>query len=94
MMRRADVLLIGGEMDDGQLTPLDVLLAAMRQRWRDNKPDEAVALAKAAAPYVHAKPASGRGASSQGGLGGDRLDDLCAAAEFREPFEEDGSGES
>ncbi len=80
-------------MDEDELTPLDVLLKAMRQRWDENKTDEAVALAKAAAPYVHAKPASGRGAGSPSGLGGNRLDDLCAAAFYRDqPPEEEGEG--
>ncbi len=80
-------------MDGEELTPLDVLLKAMRQRWREEKTDEAVALAKAAAPYVHAKPASSRGASSPSGLGGNTLDDLCAAAFGRDdPFEEEGQG--
>ncbi len=81
-------------MGDEELTPLDVLLRAMRQRWHEGKTDEAVALAKAAAPFMHAKPASSRGAGSLSGLGGDRLDDLCAAAFYREPAEEAGSDES
>ena len=80
-------------MDEEELSPLDVLLQAMRQRWHEGKADEAVALAKAAAPYVHAKPASGRGAGSLSGLGGNRLDELCAAAFYRdEPTEEEAPG--
>ena len=82
---------MGGE----ELTPLDVLLLAMRQRWAEDKTDEAVALAKAAAPYVHAKPASGRGAGSPSGLGGNKLDELCAAAFYRDdPPEEEAEGGS
>ncbi len=65
---------------DALMAPLDVLLQAMREHWDADKKDEAVALAKAAAPYVHAKPASSRGARSLSSLGGDRLHDLCAAA--------------
>ncbi len=80
-------------MDEEELTPLDVLLLAMRRRWNEEKVDEAVALAKAAAPYVHAKPASSWGAGSLSGLGGDRLDDLCAAAFACAPAEEEGAGE-
>ncbi len=80
-------------MVEEELTPLDVLLRAMRKHWREENTDEAVALAKAAAPYVHAKPASGRGASSQGGMGGNRLDDLCAAAFFSTSTEEEDPGE-
>ena len=72
-------------MDDDDLTPLDVLLNAMRQHWEKGDTQEAVALAKAAAPYVHAKPAGSRGAGSlTGGLGGNRLDELCAAAFYRD----------
>ena len=67
-------------MADDPLTPLDVLLTVMRLRWSEDRVDEAVALAKAAAPYVHAKPASSRGAGTLSILGGDTLDDLCAAA--------------
>ena len=82
-------------MGEDELTPLDVLLRAMRKRWREEKTDEAVALAKAAAPYVHAKPASGRGAGSPSGLGGNRLDDLCAAAFYRDdPAEGEAEGGS
>lgn len=35
------------------LTPLHVLLDAMRRRWAAGDEDGAIALAKAAAPYVH-----------------------------------------
>jgi hypothetical protein len=35
--------------------PLGVLLHTMRQRWREGRVDEAVALAKATAPYLHPK---------------------------------------
>ena len=74
-------------MDEEALAPLDVLLRAMRLRWDEEKVDEAVALAKAAAPYVHAKPASSRGAGSPGTMGGYKLDELCAAA-FYDGFEQ------
>ena len=57
--------------------PLDVLLQAMRQRWQEGCLDEAAALAKAAAPYVHAKPQSGRGPMMMSELGDDELDALC-----------------
>lgn len=35
------------------LTPLHVLLTAMTRRWDAGDEDGAIALAKAAAPYVH-----------------------------------------
>jgi hypothetical protein len=57
-------------------TPLEVLLRAMRLRWQGGQVDEAVALAKAAAPYVHAKPLGGR-AAAMSALGDDKLDELC-----------------
>lgn len=75
-------------MGEDAPTPLDVLLQAMRLRWEEKNVDEAVALAKAAAPYVHAKPSSSRGAGSPSGLGGDRLDELCRAAFYRNRTEE------
>ncbi len=41
--------------DDGAVSPLDVLLTLMREKWADGDKDEAASLAKAAAPYLHGK---------------------------------------
>ena len=52
------------------MQPLDVILAAMRRRLEEGDEAGAVALAKAAAPYVHPR------ASARGGAGGlERLED-------------------
>ena len=40
------------------ITPLQVMLQAMRKHVDDNRWDEAAAIAKDAAPYVHAKLAA------------------------------------
>ena len=40
------------------LTPLAVLLAAMQQKWDEGDIDAAASLARAAAPYVHARRAT------------------------------------
>ncbi len=59
-------------------SPLDVLLKTMHRRWQEGKLEEAVALAKAAAPYLHAKAAAGRGKIGLGALRDEQLDELCA----------------
>jgi len=53
------------------MEPLDVLLAAMRRRLLEGDEAGAVALAKAAAPYVHPR-ASARGGA---GTGLERMED-------------------
>jgi hypothetical protein len=40
------------------LSPLDVLLTAMRRKWQDGDLDAAAALARAAAPYLHPRHAA------------------------------------
>ena len=80
-------------MGDEELSPLDVLLGAMREHWDANRKTEAVALAKAAAPYVHAKPTGG--ASAKGlicALGDDELDELLRSdsEESTRPVEDQG----
>ncbi len=80
-------------MSASEAMPLDVLLQAMRLRWQEGLVEEAVALAKAAAPYVHAKPTGGRGAVSLSRMGDDELDELCAAALYRAPDPGGGPGE-
>jgi hypothetical protein len=63
---------------DDAPSPLDVLLWTMHRRWQEGKLDEAVSLAKAAAPYLHAKAAVGRGKAGLGALRDEQLDELCA----------------
>ena len=60
--------------------PLDVILQTMRQHWREGRLEEAVALAKAAAPYLHAKPGGNRPAATLAALEDDQLDELCRGA--------------
>ncbi|GAC1346178.1 MAG: hypothetical protein NVSMB18_27670 [Acetobacteraceae bacterium] len=55
-------------------TPLHVLLLVMRQKWRDGDVDGAVALAKVAAPYLHAKVPAARPAADLAGVSDDELD--------------------
>ena len=57
--------------------PLDVMLQTMRLYWREGRVEEAIALAKAAAPYLHAKPGSGRVAATFADMEDDQLDELC-----------------
>jgi len=59
-------------------SPLDVLLKTMHRRWQEGKLEEAVALAKAAAPYLHAKATTGKGLRGLGALRDEQLDELCA----------------
>ncbi len=54
------------------VSPLDILISVMRTHFENRDYDAAVALAKAAAPYVHAKPASTKGEAN----GTPRLDML------------------
>jgi hypothetical protein len=55
-------------------TPLQILLLVMRQRWRDEDVDGAVALAKIAAPYLHARVPAARPAADLAGVSDDELD--------------------
>lgn len=68
----------GGGLAEDAPTPLEVLLTTMHLRWQEGKWDEAVALAKAAAPYLHAKAAYGREFRELGALRDEQLDELCA----------------
>jgi len=43
-----------------EASPLHVMLTVMRRKWRDGDEAGAVALAKVAAPYVHAKVPAAR----------------------------------
>lgn len=49
------------------LTPLEVMLEAMRRHAKDEKWDEAASIAKDAAPYMHAKLASVQHTGRNGG---------------------------
>jgi hypothetical protein len=62
---------------DDAPSPLDVLLKTMHRRWQEGKLEEAVALAKAAAPYLHAKASAGRGSAGLRALRDKELDELC-----------------
>jgi hypothetical protein len=57
-------------------SPLHVLLAVMRRKWRDGDEDGAVALAKAAAPYVHPRAPAARPAPDLAQVSDDELDEL------------------
>ena len=57
--------------------PLEVMLHTMRLYWREGRVDEAIALAKAAAPYLHAKPGIGRIAATLAEMEDEQLDELC-----------------
>lgn len=45
--------------DHAELTPLALMLALMREKWRDGDRDGAVKLACAAAPYLHPRRIAG-----------------------------------
>ena len=53
-------------------TPLEVLLGVMNRRWAAGDEDAAVALAKAAAPYVHPR-AQARAITDIAGMDDDEL---------------------
>ena len=57
-----------------ELTPLQVLLRVMRQKWCDGDIDGAVALAKIAAPYLHPKVPATRPIGDLAGVSDDELD--------------------
>ncbi len=45
-------------MADEAMSPLDVMLTLMRQKWAEEKWDDAAQLAKSAAPFVHPRAAA------------------------------------
>jgi len=57
-------------------SPLDIMLTAMRRKWRDGDEDGAVALAKAAAPYIHPKAAAAHPINDLAQVSDDDLDQL------------------
>ncbi|HTW29532.1 MAG TPA: hypothetical protein VME92_20575 [Acetobacteraceae bacterium] len=46
-------------------TPLAVMLAVMQRKWQEGDYDAAATLARAAAPYLHARRASARDAAPE-----------------------------
>ena len=58
------------------ITPLQVLLSVMQQKWKEKDLDGAVALARIAAPYLHAKVPAARAAAELSGVSDDELDRL------------------
>ena len=65
-------------MSDDLSTPLEVLLHTMRRHWREGRVDAAVALAKAAAPYLHPRAGGSRSVISLATMEDDELNDLCS----------------
>lgn len=57
--------------------PLDLILQSMREHWREGRVEEAVNLAKAAAPYLHARAGVGRGAATLATMEDEQIDELC-----------------
>ena len=58
-------------------SPLDLMMTTMHRKWAAGDVDEAVMLAKAIAPYVHAKASVARHADGLSALRDDQLNDLC-----------------
>jgi len=57
-------------------SPLLVMLTVMRRKWRDGDEEGAVALAKAAAPYVHPRAPVARPSPDLSQVSDDELDEL------------------
>ena len=74
----------GGRVSSDLSTPLDVLLHVMRRHWREGRVEDAVALAKAAAPYLHPRAGGQRGGVNLATIGDDALDDLCSRGDAGE----------
>ncbi len=86
------MMTMGGALANAPL-PLDVLLEAMRIKWSEGHVNEAVALAKAAAPFVHAKPTYSKGGVlNLSALSDERLDELCALVSTGTHAEDEASG--
>ena len=56
------------------VSPLDVLLSVMRERWKADDKEGAVALARLAAPYMHGRAAVARPAGELSEVPDDELD--------------------
>ncbi|MGR3717164.1 MAG: hypothetical protein ACU0B1_10495 [Thermohalobaculum sp.] len=61
----------------GDVSPLDVILSAMRARWRAGNIDEAVKLARLAAPFVHPRPHAAGRATRLRDMEDHEIDALC-----------------
>jgi hypothetical protein len=57
--------------------PLDILITVMRDRYEHADIEGAVAIAKAVAPFVHAKPRPRAGAAALGMMRDEQLAELC-----------------
>ena len=70
----APLLFLGWLMgaDDG-VSPREILLAAMHAKWRAGAVDEAVALARIAAPYLHPRARAGAGGGDLARLSDEEL---------------------
>ncbi|HTR17120.1 MAG TPA: hypothetical protein VMI52_08820 [Acetobacteraceae bacterium] len=62
---------------DGKPTPLDVLLHAMHRKWDEGDLDGAAALAKVAAPYLHARLPAARPEGDVRAMSDAELDGVC-----------------
>jgi len=58
-------------------SPLAVMMLTMHKKWASGDEEEAVALAKAVAPYVHPKAATRTPAGDFSAMRDDQLDEVC-----------------
>ena len=65
-------------------SPLDILMTIMRARFNAQDFDAAVSIAKAVAPFVHAKPRAQAAAVTIGSLRDQQLVELCRSRVARE----------
>ena len=63
--------------------PLEVMLHTMRRHWREGRVEAAVALAKAAAPYLHARAGAGRSPLTLALMDDGQIDELCGCGPER-----------
>lgn len=66
-------------------TPLALMLSVMRSKWDTGDVDDAVALAKAIAPYLHPKAPAAKADEALADMRDDRLDELCEGASAGSP---------
>ncbi len=59
-------------------SPLELMMTTMHRKWAAGEVDDAVMLAKAIAPYVHAKASSVRPSDELSAMRDDQLNELCA----------------
>jgi hypothetical protein len=80
------------EENVSDITPLHILLTAMRRKWTADDVDGAVALAKVAAPYMHPKVPAARPIGDLSGVSDEELDRIERDIRARDARE--GTGES